>query len=282
MGPAKTLLLTAVVGVLGSPLFGSAQTQFESRRTAVSGGELFYRIGGQGKPLLMLHGMTGVGSEWDRYAERLAEWYTVIVPDLPGHGHSTNERGEFLVPDVVDALVELLDDAGVDRFAGVGYSIGGMTLLHMARSVPERLEAMVVVAGGHRISPERREALRNAPSFEDLSQREREWYVENHPGGEAQVRALLAQRRALAGNYVDLSADDLSEIEVPSFLVWGENDESFQPPIPFELQQGLPTAELWLVANQGHSLLWPEWGGSERVLRLLPDMVVEFLRQAGY
>jgi haloacetate dehalogenase len=50
--------------------------------------ELYYRTGGSGPPLLLLHGATLVGQQWDPFLDALGEHYTVIVPDLPGHGRS--------------------------------------------------------------------------------------------------------------------------------------------------------------------------------------------------
>lgn len=239
--------------------------------------DLFYRMGGSGPPLLMLHGMTGVGLEWDRFLPELMTSHTVIVPDLRGHGRSTNPSELFTFPAVVDDLLQLLAYLEISEVRAIGYSVGAVTLLHMALTAPERISAMVLVAGGHRVSPERRQQLREAPAFEDRSEADRDWYLQFHPRGVDQVRSLLAQRRALANNYIDLSDADLARIDVPVLLVWGADDQSsFAMPIPIELQRALPDAELWLVPGQGHSMLWPEWGGSARVARLFPTVAVEF------
>jgi pimeloyl-ACP methyl ester carboxylesterase len=263
-----------------APVHG--QVVWEEGAVEVDGGQLFYRVGGIGPPLLMLHGMTGVAQEWDLYTDRLAEHYTLVVPDLLGHGRSRNYTGVFELPHVTRTVLQLTESLGIERFAAIGYSIGGVTLLHMARAAPERMAGMVIVAGGHRVSADRREEIRNSPPFEDLPSAARDWFLQYHPGGEVQTRELLAHRRALSDNYIDLSETELGEIEVPALLVWGEDDAAFPMPIPFELQQALPRADLWLIDGQGHSLLWPDWGGSEMVVSQLPATVVAFLDRVGF
>lgn len=278
--PGISSVALLALAVTASP--GQGQLAWEHRFADVDGGRLFYRTAGSGPYLLMLHGMTGVGEEWDRYAEELASHFTVVVPDLLGHGRSRNDTGVFELPHVARTVVQLTDRAGMERFAAVGFSIGAVTLLHMATEVPERIAAMVLVAGGHRVSAERRAELRTVPGFEKLPRADREWYLEFHPGGEDQVRALIAQRRALADNYIDFSEAELGEIDVPSLLMWGENDEAFPLPIAFELQQALPRADLWLLDGQGHNLLWPEWGGSDMAESVFSELVIAFLERSGW
>lgn len=61
----------------------------------VDGIELVYRIGGSGPPLGLLHGFTLTGEEWNPFLDELGKHNTVIVPDLPGMGHSARPMGDF-------------------------------------------------------------------------------------------------------------------------------------------------------------------------------------------
>ena len=63
--------------------------------TKIDGVELYYRMAGSGPPLLLLHGRTGSGQIWMPHLDALGERYTVIVPDLPGHGRSTAFLGRL-------------------------------------------------------------------------------------------------------------------------------------------------------------------------------------------
>ena len=59
----------------------------------VNGVQLFYRDSGDGAPLLLLHGFTGCGDDWAHVFAGPLDGYRVIVPDLRGHGRSTNPSG---------------------------------------------------------------------------------------------------------------------------------------------------------------------------------------------
>jgi pimeloyl-ACP methyl ester carboxylesterase len=74
---------------------------------------------GQGPPLLLVHGLGGVGRYWDPLVDRLTDAFDVIVVDLPGFGGSPALR------DLAVALGELLDDLDLDTVHVVGHSLGG-------------------------------------------------------------------------------------------------------------------------------------------------------------
>ncbi len=75
----------------------------------VNGLQLFYRDTGEGEPLLLLHGFTGCGDDWQHVFAKPIEGYRVIAPDLRGHGRSTNPGGTFLFKDVARDIFALLD-----------------------------------------------------------------------------------------------------------------------------------------------------------------------------
>ena len=113
----------------------------------VDGVELYYRMGGSGPPLVLLHGFTLVGQQWDPFLDELGKDYTVIVPDLPGMGRSGRPKGDFTHREAGRLTFRLMDALGIDRLRGIGHSSGGIMLLHMALQQPGRMEAIVPVAG---------------------------------------------------------------------------------------------------------------------------------------
>ena len=106
--------------------------------------DLFYRIHGDGLPLLLLHGYLGSSAMWDPYLDELAQHFRLIIPDLRGHGRSTNPASEFTHRQAALDIYALLDSLGIECTRAVGASTGGMTLLHMATQQPQRIEAMVL------------------------------------------------------------------------------------------------------------------------------------------
>ena len=117
----------------------------------VEGLELYYRTGGSGPPLVLLHGFTLTGRQWNPFLDELGKHHTVIVPDLPGLGRSARPTGDFTHQEAARLVFGILDALDVERVRGIGHSSGAIMLIHMAIQQPDRMEAMVLVAGAHRL-----------------------------------------------------------------------------------------------------------------------------------
>ncbi len=118
-----------------------------TQTVTVNGLDLFYRDSGNGEPLLLLHGFTGSGDDWQHVFAQPIDGFRVIAPDLRGHGRSTNPGDTFTFADVARDVFALLDTLGIDRVKAIGMSGGANTLLHMATQQPSRVQAMVHVSG---------------------------------------------------------------------------------------------------------------------------------------
>lgn len=226
----------------------------------VNGIQFHYRIVGTGPALLLIHGFTWTGEWWDPLLPALARDHRVIVVDLPGHGRSTRRPGPWSYRQVASDVYALLDRLGVQRVRAIGHSAGENSLVHMATQQPARVEAMVIVAGGHRLLNSARTYVRDTPTYENLSETERTARLRVQPGGEAQLRSLLDMLRALADDYDDMSftAERLSQIRARTLLVWGDRDPFYPIEVAIEMYQAIPNAALWVVPFQGHFPLWPE------------------------
>jgi pimeloyl-ACP methyl ester carboxylesterase len=289
MRVAEKRILSFSLALLAILTFGRSQNltalepevQLKEGAVAVNGVELFYRIGGNGPPLLLIHGFSAAGYYWDRFLEEFGPHYTLIIPDVRGHGRSTNPLDEFTYQDVARDMFGLLDHLGIGRVKGIGYSAGGNTLIHMAVQQPERVEAMVLVAGAHRLTLDARESLRRWPSLQDLPEEWRDFFLRQHPGGEPQIRSLFSQLRALADNYsdFDFSPEHLSTIPTRTLLVWGDRDEFYPMDVVLELYEALPNAALCVLPGQGHMFLATEFGGSEAAEKMFLTTVLPFLEQ---
>src|SRR4051812_32854745 len=113
----------------------------------VNGFEMYYEERGGGEPLLLLHGGTGIGADWQHvFTHGDPAGFRVIVPDLRGHGRSTNPSRTFTFRQAAADVFALLDHLGLARVNAIGMSMGAKTLLHMATQQPARLGAMVLVS----------------------------------------------------------------------------------------------------------------------------------------
>lgn len=108
--------------------------------------QMYYVSHGEGEPLVLLHGFTESSDDWKIFLPDLAQGYRLIMPDLRGHGRSTNPLTTFTFRQVALDVFALLDYLGIDRCKAIGLSNGGNVLLHMATQQPERVTAMVLVS----------------------------------------------------------------------------------------------------------------------------------------
>jgi 3-oxoadipate enol-lactonase len=115
-------------------------------KLSVPGGRLAYRdTGGDGPPVVLLHGGGLDGRMWARQIEPLSRHYRVIVPDTRGHGASSTPSGPFRPHDDVARLLDHLD---VGPAALVGLSMGAGIAVDTALEHPDRVERVVVCGAG--------------------------------------------------------------------------------------------------------------------------------------
>src|SRR5919107_1419826 len=107
-----------------------------------------YRRAGWGPVVVLIHGITGSSATWADVMEPLAERYTVVAPDLLGHGQSAKPRGDYSLGAYASGIRDLLGALGHHRATIVGHSLGGGVAMQMAHQFPERCERLVLVSSG--------------------------------------------------------------------------------------------------------------------------------------
>ena len=112
------------------------------------GNRVRYLSAGSGPALLLIHGITSSADAWREVVPALAEHYTVVAPDLLGHGGSAKPRGDYSLGAYASGLRDLLAALGHERATVVGHSMGGGIAMQLAYQFPERVERMVLVASG--------------------------------------------------------------------------------------------------------------------------------------
>lgn len=112
------------------------------------GHEIAYRTAGRGPVVLLVHGMAGSSATWRHVMPALAEHYTVVAPDLLGHGESAKPQGDYSLGAHASLLRDLLNALGHERVTCIGQSLGGGIVLQLAYQFPERCERIVLVGSG--------------------------------------------------------------------------------------------------------------------------------------
>ncbi|MGH2943985.1 MAG: alpha/beta fold hydrolase [Solirubrobacteraceae bacterium] len=112
------------------------------------GHRLSYQVGGRGPVLVLVHGITNSSASWDPVLTSLARRFTVVAPDLLGHGDSAKPRGDYSLGANASLLRDLMLALGHERATIVGHSLGGGIAMQMAYQFPERVERLVLVSSG--------------------------------------------------------------------------------------------------------------------------------------
>jgi pimeloyl-ACP methyl ester carboxylesterase len=228
----------------------------------VNGLKIFYRDTGDGEPLILLHGFTGCGDDWQHVFAKPIEGYRVIAPDLRGHGRSTNPSGTFLFKDAARDVFALLDSIGIERVSAIGMSAGANTLLHMATQQPSRIDAMVHVSGTPRF-PDQARAIMKTMTEETRSPAEWTEMRGRHHLGDDQIRTLWRHVREFADDRDDMNFDatTLARITARTLIVHGDRDPLYPVELAVELYRAIPNAALWVVPNGGHGPIFGEQAG---------------------
>ncbi len=261
-------------------------------------GGISFLMGGDGDPLLLLHGIPGSAHTWLRVGSRLTTRFRVIIPDLMGFGESDAPSGDGYMQDQARAVRQLLAHLRItDLYIG-GHDFGGPVALTLLRLFPELqargliLAASNVFTDTHIPLPLRvakvpglnslvfwamagnRLGLRAlyggaAQNKDDLPWSEFRRHLTR--GGMRQTRRIFQRSLAnLRAHYADVEAM-LPHMNGPALVVWGDEDPFFDVAVGERIRAALPDAVLKVYAFTGHFV--PE----ERPIETAEDIVLRFM-----
>jgi pimeloyl-ACP methyl ester carboxylesterase len=119
------------------------------RHVKLHGHDVRYRMAGEGPAVVLIHGMAGSSRTWREVIPLLARHFTVIAPDLLGHGESAKPLGDYSLGAYAGGLRDLIVGAlGIERATLVGQSLGGGVVMQLAYQHPELCERLVLVGSG--------------------------------------------------------------------------------------------------------------------------------------
>jgi pimeloyl-ACP methyl ester carboxylesterase len=107
-----------------------------------------FRMAGEGPALLLIHGIGDNSETWNDVVPHLAENYTVIAPDLLGHGRSDKPRADYSVAAYANGMRDLLSVLGIEHVTVVGHSLGGGVAMQFCYQFPHMVDRLVLVSSG--------------------------------------------------------------------------------------------------------------------------------------
>jgi pimeloyl-ACP methyl ester carboxylesterase len=280
-----------------------AELEPQKREIVLHGHRVSYRAAGEGDSVvLLIHGIVGSAKQWDPVARLLAERYTVVAPDLLGHGESAKPRGDYSLGAYAASVRDLLVALGHRRATVVGHSLGGGVAMQFSYEYPPFAERLILVSSGglgrevHMllraatlpgsefvlplIAHERlhgaanligqalaRLGLRASPDFAEMIR----GYGSLADAG-ARMAFVHTLRAVLDITGQRVSATDrlyLAEL-LPAMVIWGDHD----PLIPVAHAQiahkGLPGSRLELFEGAGH---FPQLYDPVRFAQTIADFI---------
>jgi len=272
------------------------------RHVSIHGRPIGFRTAGDGPVVVLLHGMAGSSTTWRHVMPALARRYTVVAPDLLGHGDSAKPRAEYSVSGHANVVRDLLTALGHERVTLVGQSFGGGVAMQLAYQFPERCERLVLVSSGglgrevglllRALSVPGAEhvlPLVCSPALRDAGSRVAAWLrgagLRAAPAVEEMWRsyASLADADARRGFFgtlravVDPGGQTVSATDrlylashVPTLIVWGARDSLIPPRHGVAAHAAIPGSRLEVFADAGH---FPHCEAPERFVEALVDFI---------
>ena len=118
----------------------------EERFAELKGSRMRYFVGGEGPPLILVHGLGGAAANWTELAPLLVRNHRLLVPDLPGHGGSEALPAVSGLEPFADRVAALAAREGMLPAPVVGHSLGGAVVLRLALRYPDDVSAVVLAA----------------------------------------------------------------------------------------------------------------------------------------
>lgn len=249
---------------------------------------------GAGKPVVLVHGLADTSRDWDGILPGLVEaGFCAYLMDLPGHGESApaEKPSDYTITYVMDAIETWVDSLDLKSpILWIGHSLGGYICLEYARRHPARCEQMILISplfSPRQLSPVIYHLLRRTKLTEKALQLAPIGILTNalrlSPLIQAPIPPHLCHQKAqdfkradpavmrIPASIMDLTVE-LNSIQVPTFVIWGQNDLTLNPALFSELVLRLPFASGRALKHTGHQ---PHIQCPELVLPL----ILEFLFQ---
>jgi pimeloyl-ACP methyl ester carboxylesterase len=242
----------------------------ELTRAGVNGHSVAYRYAGEGPPLVLLHGFLCDSRCWRPQLAGLSDRFRVVAWDAPGAGLSSDPPNPFTITDWAQCLAGFLDLVGIERAQVLGLSWGGILAQEFYGLYPDRVLSLILCdtyAGWKGSLPESacKERLERCllestlPPEEVVARFVPEFFTEGASHDlKKEMSAVVSEFhplgfRLMAKSSADTDTTDLLlNIEVPTLLVWGDDDRRSPMSIAEQLRDAIPSAELAVIANAGH------------------------------
>ena len=240
----------------------------QSKKLKIDGLDVNYYTAGRGQPLVVIHGGGGDARTWSHNINALARNYTVYAPDLPGYGASQPLIGNYYIPELTGFVNSFSQSLGLDQFSLVGHSLGGGISLNYALEFPQRVKKLVLVSSlclGREIAFWVRllsipALLSSVGAMTMAILKSIKWIFETIAEGVEFIMPLSPASVTIGGSITTIReqtlvlANRLSEIVMPTLLVWGGRDPIVPVRHAYAAAEVIPNCRIKVFENRGHNV----------------------------
>ncbi len=210
---------------------------------------LHYEIDGEGPLLFLLHGGTGTGTyDWEHLRGPLAGTHRVVVPDMRGHGRSSDPEWLLGPKAVGDDVLALADHLGERPAATIAFSVGASSMLTLLLREPEATGALVAIAPSLHPRPDRVDEVVAGRWPKDLT----DLHHEHGTGADHWMRLREQMAREFWRDFPTLTDEELATISIPLLAVWGDRDPIEPVETGLRLARAVPNGQLLVLPGAGH------------------------------
>jgi pimeloyl-ACP methyl ester carboxylesterase len=250
---------------MSNPALGGLISVEITRQTVlVNGLPAHYEVAGAGEPVVLVHGLSESTHLWYRNLPELAERYRVYLVDLPGFGMMRKPRQPFKLTQASVWLAGWMQAVGLEAAALVGHSMGGYVSMALAAAQPTKVTRLVLVDSigmpfdlpVARLVPQAFKAIaRTTPLSLWLCM------------GYDYLRAGPSTIRDVSRQIVELDAREIAvSVQVPTLLIWGENDDLVPFRFGHQLHEQISDARLFVMRGANHFCMYEQPGEFNRAL----------------
>jgi len=262
---------------------------------------ILYIVKGEGKPLILIHGYGAGMWVWEKQIDFLSQFYRVYALDLIGHGFSDRPKIDYTPEAYIHFLKDFMDGVGIEKAILIGNSMGGGIAWAVAALFPERVERLILI---NCVPPDvldqvRNDSFRTLVAIKDIpllpylviasrNKKSIKWILQECVSDIKLITPEIVNRQyqlskirgttwVLYSTFKNAEKasrlkDNLSRIDQPTFLIWGERDLIFPPSVGESLHQAIRGSKFQMIEKSGHI---PMWETPEEINQAILDFLEE-------
>ena len=262
---------------------------------------ILYIVKGEGKPLILIHGYGAGMWVWEKQIDFLSQFYRVYALDLIGHGFSDRPKIDYTPEAYIHFLKDFMDGVGIEKAILIGNSMGGGIAWAVAALFPERVERLILI---NCVPPDvldqvRNDSFRTLVAIKDIpllpylviasrNKKSIKWILQECVSDIKLITPEIVNRQyqlskirgttwVLYSTFKNAEKasrlkDNLSRIDQPTFLIWGERDLIFPPTVGETLHQAIRGSKFQMIEKSGHI---PMWETPEEINQAILDFLEE-------